>query len=196
MNHEGLKAIALAAALAGALPAHAADAATPASVAKVVGDVVARADEPAIEGFRWGSPVAEFAASDKVAPNAGLSARCANDIGSAERHDCVAFVPTTSTGFAHAFYATSRDGLLMVESRAAWFDCAQFEEMASPGAGHRVELARLGWTYLRRDRRPEAGDAIVETQWYARHGMGVELTFIKAQSGEVCGVKSFVSKML
>jgi hypothetical protein len=105
-------------------------------------------------------------------------------------------VPTRDDGFARALYATSRDGLLMVESHATQFDCAHFDEMASPQAGHRAVLARMGWSYLRRERRPEGGDAIVETQWFARHGVGVELTFVKAPSLGVCGVKSFVSKML
>jgi hypothetical protein len=198
MKQGRWKSVLLAAGLAGALPATAGpvDASTPGPVAKAVGDVVSRADEPAIEGFRWGSPVAELAASDKVQPNAGLSERCANDIGSAERRDCVAFVPTDGDGFARAFYATRRDGLLMVESRATQFDCEHFDDMASPQAGHRAELARMGWTYLRRDQRPEGGDAIVETQWYVRHGVGVELTFVKAPSVGVCGVKSFVTKML
>lgn len=176
--------------------AGAGDGPTPAPVAKAVGDVVAQAAEPAIEGFRWGSPVAELAASGRVAPSPGLSARCANDIGLAERRDCVAFVPTSGSGFARALYATSRDGLLMVESRATQFDCAHFDDMAAPEAGHRAALTRMGWTYLRRERRPEGGDAIVETQWFARHGVGVELTFVKAPSIGVCGVKSFVTKML
>ena len=181
-----------------ALPrmAGAVDGPTPAPVARAVDDVVAQAAKPAIEGFRWGSPVAELAASGRVAPSPGLSARCADDIGLAERRDCVAFVPTSGSGFARALYATSRDGLLMVESRATQFDCAHFDAMASPEAGHRAELARMGWAYLRRERRPEGGDVIVETQWYARHGIGVELTFVKAPSIGACGVKSFVTKML
>ena len=68
--------------------------------------------------------------------------------------------------------------------------------MASPVAGHRAELARMGWNYLRRDRRPEGGGAIVETQLFARSGIGVELTFIKVEHLNTCGVKSYVSKML
>ncbi|NLD55561.1 MAG: hypothetical protein GX652_12970 [Burkholderiaceae bacterium] len=188
----------LLAGFAGVLPrvADAGDEPTPAPVAKAVGDVVAQAAEPAIEGFRWGSPVAELAASGRVAPSPRLSARCADDIGVAERRDCVAFVPTSGAGFAQALYATARDGLLMVESRATQFDCAHFDDMAAPDAGHRAALARMGWTYLRRERRPEGGDAIVETQWFTRHGVGVELTFVKASSIGACGVKSFVTKLL
>ena len=119
-----------------------------------------------------------------------------SDIVSATRPDCTAFVPTSGAGFARAYYVTAQDGLLMVESNATSFDCERFDDMASPDAGHRAELGNLGWHYLRRDRRPEGEDAIVETQLYVRNGIGVELTFIKVEGVNVCGVKSFVSKML
>jgi hypothetical protein len=188
----------LVAALASSAPTitTAADATTPEPVAKAVGDVMVQTSEREIAGFRWGSPVTALASSKQVRPSAGFSARCSADIASAERADCTAFVPTTGNGFARAYYATARDGLLMVESYATRFDCAHFDEMASPSAGHRRELAALGWNYLRRDRRPEGADGIVETQWFARHGIGIELNFIKVQRADTCGVKSFVSKML
>jgi hypothetical protein len=105
-------------------------------------------------------------------------------------------VATSDEGFAHVFYATSRDGLLMVESHSTHFDCARFEDMASPAAGHRSELASLGWNYLRRERRPEGEDSIVETQLFVRNGIGVELTFIKVGRTGDCGMKSYVSKMM
>jgi hypothetical protein len=185
-------------ALASAAPmtGSATDLSTPGPVAKAVVDVVVVTSEPEIGGFRWGSPVATLAASKDIRPSAGFSAKCAADIASADRPDCTAFVPTSNKGFARAYYATERDGLLMVESNASHFDCARFDDMASPAAGHRTELARLGWNHLRRDRRPEGNGAIVETQWFARNGIGVELTFIKVARLNTCGVKSFVSKML
>jgi len=188
----------LVAALAGTAPSAgaAADASTPEPVAQAVVDVMVQTSERGIAGFPWGSPVATLASSKQVRPSAGFSAKCSADIASSARADCTAFVPTSSNGFARAYYATSRDGLLMVESNATRFDCARFDEMASPSAGHRRELAALGWNYLRRDRRPEGADAIVETQWFARNGIGVELTFIKVARADHCGVKSFVSKML
>jgi hypothetical protein len=188
----------LVAALASTAPttATAADATTPEPVAKAVGDVMVQTSDGEIAGFRWGSPVATLASSKQVRPSAGFSARCSADIASAARADCTAFVPTKGNGFARAYYATSRDGLLMVESNATRFDCARFDEMASPDAGHRRELAALGWNYLRRDRRPEGADAIVETQWFARHGIGIELTFIRVERADACGIKAFVSKML
>ncbi len=176
--------------------ANAADPATPAPVAKAVVEVMAQTNDREIAGFRWGSPVAALASSKDVRPSAGFSAKCSADIASAGGADCTAFVPTSSNGFARAYYATSRDGLLMVESNATRFDCDRFDEMASPTAGHRRELAAMGWNYLRREQRPEGVDAIVETQWFARNGIGVELTFIRAGRSGVCGVKSFVSKML
>lgn len=190
--------ILLAAALASAAPLTtlAADASTPEPVAKAVVDVLAQTSEPEIAGFRWGSPVSTLAASKEVKVSPGYSAKCAADIATTARADCTAFVPTSRHGFARAYYATARDGLLMVESNATRFDCARFDDMASPSAGHRLELAALGWNYLRRDRRPEGHGAIVETQWFARNGIGVELTFIKVASADACGVKSFVSKML
>ena len=186
------------AALAGAAPSsvRAADASTPAPVAKAVVDVLEQAGGNEIAGFAWGSPVALLASSKDVKPSPGFSAKCSADIASAARPDCTAFVPTSGHGFARAYYATSRDGLLMVESNATRFDCVHFDEMASPSAGHRLELAALGWNYLRRDRRPEGADAVVETQWFARNGIGVELTFIKVARAGACGVKSFVSKMM
>ena len=174
----------------------AADVSTPEPVARAVVDVMVQTNEREIAGFPWGSPVAALASSKQVRPSAGFSAKCSADIASSVRADCTAFVPTSSKGFARAYYATSRDGLLMVESNATRFDCTRFDEMASPSAGHRRELAALGWNYLRRDRRPEGADAIVETQWFARNGIGVELTFIKVARADHCGVKSFVSKML
>ena len=188
----------LVAALASTAPfaVSATDLSTPEPVAKAVGDVLAETSEPGIAGFRWGSPVATLAASKEVTPSAGFSAKCVTDIVSATRPDCTAFVPTSRAGFARAYYATARDGLLMVESNATQFDCARFDDMASPAAGHRDELARMGWHYLRRDRRPEGTDAIVETQLFVRNGIGVELTFIKVERQNVCGIKSFVSKML
>ena len=178
------------------LYAFAADLTTPEPVAKAVGEVLAQTSEPGIAGFPWGSPVATLAASKEVKPSAGFSAKCVTDIVSATRPDCVAFVPTSRTGFARAYYATSRDGLLMVESNATRFDCARFDDMASPAAGHRAELARMGWNYLRRERRLEGDDAIVETQLFVRSGIGVELAFIKVRGLDACGVKSFVTKML
>jgi len=189
----------LVAALASTAPttATAADISTPEPVAKAVIDVMAQASDREIAGFRWGSPVAALASSKQVRPSPGFSAKCSADIALASQADCTAFVPTApGSSFARAYYATSRDGLLMVESNAPRFDCARFDEMASPSAGHRRELAALGWNYLRRDRRPEGADAIVETQWFARNGIGVELTFIRVESSDDCGVKSFVSKML
>jgi hypothetical protein len=179
-----------------ALQVVAADLTTPGPVAKAVGEVLAQTSEPVIAGFRWGSPVATLAASTAVKPNAGLSAKCVSDFVSTTRPDCVAFVPTSGSGFARAYYATRSEGLLMVESNATQFDCARFDDMASPDAGHRAELGRMGWSYLRRDRRPEGRDAIVESQLFTRNGIGVELTFIKARRMDSCGVKSFVSKML
>ncbi len=165
-------------------------------VAKAVGEVLAQTSEPEIAGFRWGSPVAMLKASKHVRPSAGFSAKCVTDFVSVTSPDCVAFVPTTSNGFARAYYATSRDGLLLVESNATRFDCARFDELASPSAGHRAELGKMGWNYLRRERRLEGRDSIVETQLFARNGMGVELTFIKVPWRNACGVKSFVSKSL
>lgn len=165
-------------------------------VAKAVGDVLAQTSQPEIAGFRWGSPVAMLKASKEVRPSAGFSAKCVVDFGSTTNPDCIAFVPTSGTGFARAYYATSRDGLRMVESNAVRFDCARFEELASPSAGHRAELEKLGWNYLRRERRQEGRNSIVETQLFARHGIGVELTFIKVPARNDCGVKSYVSKSL
>lgn len=186
------------AAAAGIAPnsAHSADPSTPAPVAKAVVEVMAQTSDQGVAGFRWGSPVSALASSKNVRPSAGFSAKCSADIASAARPDCTAFVPKSGDGFARAYYATSRDGLLMVESNATRFDCDRFEEMASPSAGHRRELAAMGWNYLRRERRPEGAGAVVETQWFARNGIGVELTFIRAGRPGICGVKSFVSKML
>lgn len=178
------------------LTVSATDVSTPEPVAKAVGEVVAETRKPVIAGFRWGSPVATLAASKEVKPSAGFSAKCVTDIVSTTQPDCTAFVPTSRAGFARAYYATARDGLLMVESNATRFDCARFDDMSSPAAGHRAELARMGWTYLRRDRRPEGDKAIVETQLFVRNGIGVELTFIKVESMGACGIKSFVSRML
>jgi hypothetical protein len=169
---------------------------TPEPVAKAVGDVLVQTSDGEIAGFRWGSPVSTLASSKQVRPSPNISVKCSADIASAERADCTAFVPTAKNTFARAYYATSRDGLLMVESNATRFDCARFDEMASPSAGHRQVLAAHGWNYLRRDRRPEGAGAIVETQWFARNGIGVEFTFIKAAQAGACGVKSFVSKVL
>lgn len=185
-----------AAAAAFAPSADAADPSTPAPVAKAVVEVMAQTSDREVAGFRWGSPVSALASSKNVRPSAGFSAKCSADIASSARADCTAFVPRSGDGFARAYYATSRDGLLMVESNATRFDCDRFEEMASPSAGHRRELAAMGWNYLRRERRPEGADAVVETQWFARNGIGVELTFIRAGRSGICGVKSFVSKML
>jgi hypothetical protein len=188
----------LLAALAGAVPltSFAIDVSTPEPVAKAVVAVLVETSVPEIAGFRWGSPVATLAASEQVRPSAHFSFKCAADIVSAAKPDCTAFVPTSGAGFARAYYATSHDGLLMVESNATHFDCARFEDMASPAAGHRAELGRMGWNYLRRDRRPEGDDAIVETQLFARDGIGVELMFIRVERLNECGVKAFVSKML
>lgn len=172
------------------------DKSSPEPVAKAVDDVLAQATEGGIAGFRWGSPVAALASSKQVRPSPKISVKCSADIASAERADCTAFVPTAKNTFARAYYATSRDGLLMVESNATYFDCAHFDDMASPSAGHRRLLAANGWNYLRRDRRPEGIGAVVETQWFARNGIGLEFTFIKAARADACGVKSFVSKML
>ena len=176
--------------------AHATDRSTPPPVARALGDVLAQTSEPAIAGFFWGSPVATLKASKEVKPSLGFSAKCVKDIVSAAGPDCTAFVPTSGTSFARAFYATSRDGLMMVESKATLFDCARFDDLASPDAEHRARLGDQGWSYLRRERRPEGADAIVETQLYARNGIGVELTFIKVAGSNACGVKSFVSKVL
>jgi hypothetical protein len=181
---------------AGPIEAVAADRASPEPVAKAVVDVLAQATEGEIAGFRWGSPLAALASSKQVRPSPNISVKCSEDIASAERADCTAFVPTAKNTFARAYYATSRDGLLMVESNATYFDCAHFDDMASPSAGHRRLLAANGWNYLRRDRRPEGIGAIVETQWFARNGIGLEFTFIKAARADACGVKSFVSKVL
>jgi len=171
------------------------DVSTPAPVAKAVGDVLHETSEPRIAGFLWGSPLATMAASKEIRPSAGFSAKCAADIVLFGVPDCTAFVPTKQTGFARAYYATSRDGLLMVESNAVQFDCARFEDMASPAAGHRAELARMGWSHLRRDRRPQ-GETMVETQWFTRQGIGVELAFVKVERSAQCGVQAFVSKAL
>lgn len=165
-------------------------------VARTVVEVLLRNAAPEAAGFPWGSPLAALAASAQVRASAGFSAKCVADIMSAGTPDCTAFVPTSSTGFARAYYATPGDGLLMVESNATDFDCARFEDIASPTGGHRAELARLGWKYLRRERRPEGDDAIVEAQLFARNGIGVELVFIKVESRNACGVQSFVSKRL
>jgi hypothetical protein len=117
------------------------------------------------------------------------------DIQSADTADCQAFVATAEAGFVHVFYATPLDGLLMVESHPTHFDCARFEDMASPAAGHRAALAGFGWNYLRRERRSEGEQTVVETQLFVRNGVGVELTFIKTDDIDGCGMKSYVSKM-
>jgi hypothetical protein len=186
--------MAAAAALAG--PCLAGDASTPEPVAKAVVALAVETSEPEIGGFRWGSSIATLAASSQVKPSAALSAKCVADIQSAERPDCKAFVAAGASGFAHVFYATTRDGLLMVESYPTRFDCARFDDMASPAAGHRAELASLGWHYLRRERRPEGRHSVVETQLFVRNGIGVELTFIRSEQADACGVKSYVSKMM
>ena len=182
--------------LAFQLPANATDRTTPAPVAKALGDVLAQTSEPAIAGFDWGSPVATLKASKQVKPSLGFSAKCVKDIVSTAGPDCTAFVPTSGSSFARAYYATSRDGLMMVESKATLFDCARFDDLASPDAEHRARLADQGWNHVRRDRRPEGDDAVVETQLYVRNGVGVELAFIKVAAADACGVKSFVSKVL
>jgi hypothetical protein len=190
-------AVILLTALASAAPisAVATDVSTPEPVAKAVGDVLHEISEPRIAGFLWGSPLATLAASKEVRPSAGFSAKCAADIVSVGLPDCTAFVPRSQRGFVRAYYATSRDGLLMVESNTVQFDCGRFEDMASPAAGHRAELARMGWSHLRRDRRPE-GETMVETQLFARQGIGVELTFVKVARTAQCGVQAFVSKTM
>ena len=165
-------------------------------VARTVVEVLLHNAAPEGGGFPWGSPLSALAASPQVRASAGFSAKCDADILSAGTSGCTAFVPTSGTGFARAYYATPNDGLLMIESNATDFDCARFEDIASPTGGHRAELARLGWNYLRRERRPEGDDAIVEAQLFARNGVGVELTFIKIESRNACGVQSFVSKRL
>jgi hypothetical protein len=186
--------VAVASAFPRVLPA--ADVSTPEPVARAVVALAVETSEPEIGGFRWGSPIAALAASAQVKASPTFSARCVADIQSADRADCRAFVANSEGGFAHVFYATSRDGLLMVESHPTHFDCARFEDMASPAAGHRAALAKLGWNYLRRDRRPEGADSIVETQLFVRNGIGVELTFIKTDRADGCGMKSYVSKMM
>jgi len=174
----------------------AADVSTPEAVARAVVALQSETSEPGIGGFRWGSPIAALAGSAQVKPDADLSAQCAIDLQAPYNADCRAFVATSEVGFAHVFYATPREGLLMVESHQTNFDCARFEDMAAPAAGHRVELASLGWNYLRRERRPEGEDSLVETQLFVRNGIGVELTFIKGDRTGSCGMKSFVSKMM
>jgi hypothetical protein len=187
----------LLAALASTAPISAAatDVSTPAPVAKAVGEVLHETSEPRIAGFLWGSPLATMAASKDIRPSAGFSAKCAADIVSFGLPDCTAFVPKSQRGFVRAYYATSRDGLLMVESNTLQFDCARFEDMASPAAGHRAELGRMGWSHVRRERRPE-GETLVETQLFARQGIGIELTFIQVARTAQCGVQAFVSKTL
>jgi hypothetical protein len=164
-------------------------------VTRAVVDVLMQTSSPEAAGFPWGIPIAALKANRHVKANASFSAKCVADIQSPSAPDCTAFVPTSGKGLARAYYATARDGLLMVESDAAPFDCARFEDIASPSGAHRAELARLGWRYLRRERRPE-GDSLVESQLYARNGIGVELAFVKVESRNVCGVRSFVSKGL
>jgi hypothetical protein len=185
-------------ALSGAAPhaALAAGASTPEPLARAVSALQSETNAPGISGFRWGSPIAALAKSPQVKPNADLSARCTNDIRSPAEPDCVAFEATSDAGFAQVFYATSREGLLMVESRPTYFDCASFDDLSSPQAGHRSDLSKLGWNYLRRERRVERGRALVETQLFVRNGIGVELTFIKATRTGACGMKSFISKMM
>ncbi len=191
-----LYAIAASACLALPLSANATDRSTPEPVAKAVGDVLAQASEPAIAGFHWGSPVAELKASKEVKPSQGFSAKCVKDLVSVAGAGCSAFVPTSDASFARAYYATARDGLMMVESKETLFDCERFDDLASPDAEHRARLGAQGWNYLRRERRREGAAAIVETQLYARNGVGVELTFIRISGSDVCGVKSFVSKII
>jgi hypothetical protein len=174
----------------------AADLSTPEPVARAVVALAVETSEPEIGGFRWGSPIAALASSGQVKPSATFSARCVADIQSAEQADCMAFVAKSQGRFAQVFYATSREGLLMVETRPTLFDCARFEDMASPAAGHRVALAALGWNYLRRERRMEGGGATVETQLFVRKGIGVELTFIRTGRPDGCGMKSYVSKLM
>ncbi|MBA3477603.1 MAG: hypothetical protein H0T52_04265 [Lautropia sp.] len=176
--------------------AHAAGLQSPEPVAREVVDVLLWTSAPEAAGFPWGIPASALAASGRFRASAGFSAKCVADIQAPGTTDCTAFVPTSGDGFARAYYATDRDGLLMVESNATPFDCARFEEIASPAGAHRAELARLGWRYLRRERRPEGDDTLVESQLYARNGIGVELAFIKVESRNVCGVQSFVSKGL
>jgi hypothetical protein len=186
--------VAMASAIPGMLPA--ADVSTPEPVARAVVALAVETSEPEIGGFPWGSPIATLAASGQVKPSDVFSARCVADIQSADMADCKAFVATSAAGFAHVFYATSRDGLLMVESHATHFDCARFDDLSSPAAGHRHALAGLGWNYLRRERRPEGQDSIVETQLFVRKGIGLELTFIKSGRAQECDMKSYVSKMM
>lgn len=165
-------------------------------VSRTIVEVLLRNATPEAAGFPWGIPVSALAANREVKANAGFSAKCVADIGAAGTSDCTAFVPTSGHGFARAYYATDRDGLLMVESNATPFDCGHFEDIASPHGPHRAELAHLGWRYLRRERRIEGGDSVVESQLYARNGVGVELAFVKVERRNVCGVRSFVSKRL
>ena len=96
----------------------------------------AQASEPAIAGFHWGSPVAELKASKEVKPSQGFSAKCVKDLVSVAGAGCSAFVPTSDASFARAYYATARDGRMMVESKETLFDCERFDDLASPDADY------------------------------------------------------------
>lgn len=198
MRVSGILAVGILFGLSGVAPASttAAERLSAEPVARTVVQVLLRTATPEAAGFPWGIPVAALAANRQVTASAGFSAKCVADIRSADASDCTAFVPISANGFARAYYATNRDGLLMVESNATPFDCTRFEEIASPNGAHRAELARLGWRYLRRERRAETDDSAVESQLYARNGVGVELAFFKVERTNRCAVQSFVSKGL